>query len=245
MDAATLSQINVAVLEFAQVEKKKKHKKKIKATSGQVDGEEEQDEAEGGGVGGSGSGSGGVGGVGVGGGRVGGGKTKRRMDRLRRSFRESFRRRKDHVPESSKPHQWQSDEAAVRSGTCNFYVKVFITFFSFFLSFFLSLSLSLFWFCVSLFGRQDSLRSQKNRLQLVWGFIFGVDTKMEDWIRFENDEELLLIYLIIIGAAIDFMADEWTIPSGFIARSFPYFSPDPINEKKNPKQMIYIYIYLI
>nr|CAG4642661.1 EOG090X09VR [Evadne anonyx] len=45
------------------------------------------------------------------------------MDRLRRSFRESFRRRKDHVPESSKPHQWQSDEAAVRSGTCNFYVK--------------------------------------------------------------------------------------------------------------------------
>jgi len=47
----------------------------------------------------------------------------KRMDRLRRSFRESFRRRKDHVPESSKPHQWQSDEAAVRAGTCNFYVK--------------------------------------------------------------------------------------------------------------------------
>nr|CAG4641876.1 EOG090X09VR [Eurycercus lamellatus] len=45
------------------------------------------------------------------------------MERLRRSFRESFRRRKDHVPESSKPHQWQSDEAAVRAGTCNFYVK--------------------------------------------------------------------------------------------------------------------------
>ncbi|XP_046649840.1 protein numb-like isoform X1 [Daphnia pulicaria] len=47
----------------------------------------------------------------------------KRMERLRRSFRESFRRRKDHVPESSKPHQWQSDEAAVRAGTCNFYVK--------------------------------------------------------------------------------------------------------------------------
>nr|CAG4638600.1 EOG090X09VR [Cyclestheria hislopi] len=45
------------------------------------------------------------------------------MERLRRSFRESFRRRKDHVPESSKPHQWQSDEAAVRAGTCNFHVK--------------------------------------------------------------------------------------------------------------------------
>nr|CAG4646427.1 EOG090X09VR [Macrothrix elegans] len=45
------------------------------------------------------------------------------MERLRRSFRESFRRRKDHVPESSKPHQWQSDEAAVRAGACSFYVK--------------------------------------------------------------------------------------------------------------------------
>ncbi|XP_011637936.1 protein numb isoform X1 [Pogonomyrmex barbatus] len=46
------------------------------------------------------------------------------MDRLRRSFRDSFRRRKDpHVPESSKPHQWQADESAVRSATCAFNVK--------------------------------------------------------------------------------------------------------------------------
>ncbi|XP_067620754.1 protein numb isoform X2 [Eurosta solidaginis] len=45
------------------------------------------------------------------------------MDRLRRSFRDSFRRRKDRVPESSKPHQWQSDEEAVRSATCSFAVK--------------------------------------------------------------------------------------------------------------------------
>lgn len=45
------------------------------------------------------------------------------MDRLRRSFRDSFRRRKDRVPESSKPHQWQSDEQAVRSATCSFPVK--------------------------------------------------------------------------------------------------------------------------
>ncbi|XP_063921580.1 protein numb isoform X2 [Zophobas morio] len=45
------------------------------------------------------------------------------MDRLRRSFRDSFRRRKDRVPESSKPHQWQADESAVRSGTCTFSVK--------------------------------------------------------------------------------------------------------------------------
>ncbi|XP_065343158.1 protein numb isoform X9 [Cloeon dipterum] len=47
----------------------------------------------------------------------------RRMDRLRRSLRDSFRRRKDHVPESSKPHMWQADEAAVRAGTCSFNVK--------------------------------------------------------------------------------------------------------------------------
>ncbi|PSN32178.1 Protein numb [Blattella germanica] len=39
------------------------------------------------------------------------GSSPRRMDRLRRSFRDSFRRRKEHVPESSKPHQWQADEA--------------------------------------------------------------------------------------------------------------------------------------
>ncbi|XP_017055864.1 protein numb isoform X2 [Drosophila ficusphila] len=45
------------------------------------------------------------------------------MDRLRRSFRDSFRRRKDRVPESSKPHQWQADEEAVRSATCSFSVK--------------------------------------------------------------------------------------------------------------------------
>lgn len=45
------------------------------------------------------------------------------MDRLRKSFRESFRRRKDRVPEASKPHQWQADEAAVRSATCVFSVK--------------------------------------------------------------------------------------------------------------------------
>ncbi|KAI4460676.1 numb [Holotrichia oblita] len=45
------------------------------------------------------------------------------MDRLRRSFRDSFRRRKERVPESSKPHQWQADESAVRSGTCTFAVK--------------------------------------------------------------------------------------------------------------------------
>ncbi|XP_037776179.1 protein numb-like isoform X2 [Penaeus monodon] len=53
------------------------------------------------------------------------GSRGRRMDRLRRSFRESFRRKKDHhhVTEASKPHQWQTDEAAVRAGTCSFPVK--------------------------------------------------------------------------------------------------------------------------
>ncbi|XP_045117015.1 protein numb-like isoform X2 [Portunus trituberculatus] len=49
----------------------------------------------------------------------------RRMDRLRRSFRESFRKKKDHhhVTEASKPHQWQTDESSVRAGTCSFPVK--------------------------------------------------------------------------------------------------------------------------
>uniref|UniRef100_A0A7G3AAK1 Putative adaptor protein numb n=1 Tax=Lutzomyia longipalpis TaxID=7200 RepID=A0A7G3AAK1_LUTLO len=50
-------------------------------------------------------------------------KSPRKMDRLRRTFRDSFRRRKERVPESSKPHQWQADEAAVRSATCSFAVK--------------------------------------------------------------------------------------------------------------------------
>ncbi|XP_037959464.1 protein numb-like [Teleopsis dalmanni] len=50
-------------------------------------------------------------------------KSPKKMDRLRRSFRDSFRRRKDRVPESSKPHQWQADEEAVRSATCSFPVK--------------------------------------------------------------------------------------------------------------------------
>ncbi|XP_077536653.1 NUMB endocytic adaptor protein isoform X2 [Haemaphysalis longicornis] len=47
------------------------------------------------------------------------------MDRLRRSLRDSLRRgaRREHVPECSKPHQWQSDEAAVRAGSCTFPVK--------------------------------------------------------------------------------------------------------------------------
>lgn len=67
---------------------------------------------------------------GQGGGQGGGGEkarspNNRRMDRLRRSFRDSFRRRKEpSLPESSKPHQWQLDEAAVRAGTCCFHVKV-------------------------------------------------------------------------------------------------------------------------
>ncbi|XP_047001593.1 protein numb [Schistocerca americana] len=51
------------------------------------------------------------------------GSAPRGMDRLRRSLRDSLRRRKEHVPESSKPHQWQADEAGVRAGTCSFHVK--------------------------------------------------------------------------------------------------------------------------
>lgn len=46
------------------------------------------------------------------------------MDKLRRSFRDSFRRRKETVSEASKPHLWQTDEMDVRAGTCFFHVKV-------------------------------------------------------------------------------------------------------------------------
>lgn len=45
------------------------------------------------------------------------------MERLRRSFRNSFRRKKPQQPESSKPHQWEADEQAVRNGTCSFAIK--------------------------------------------------------------------------------------------------------------------------
>lgn len=46
------------------------------------------------------------------------------MDRIRKSFRNSFRKKKpDIITESQKPHQWQSDEQSVRSGTCVFHVK--------------------------------------------------------------------------------------------------------------------------
>ncbi|XP_035023894.1 protein numb homolog isoform X6 [Hippoglossus stenolepis] len=39
-------------------------------------------------------------------------------------LRQSFRRKKDiYVPESSRPHQWQTDEEAVRTGKCSFAVK--------------------------------------------------------------------------------------------------------------------------
>ncbi|XP_037078613.1 protein numb-like [Pollicipes pollicipes] len=44
------------------------------------------------------------------------------MDRLRRSLRDSFRR-KQYLPAESGPRQWQGDEAAVKKGICSFHVK--------------------------------------------------------------------------------------------------------------------------
>ncbi|XP_064623572.1 protein numb-like isoform X4 [Lineus longissimus] len=44
-----------------------------------------------------------------------------RMEKFKRTF--SFRKKKDHVPECSKPHQWQEDEKKVREGTCSFQVR--------------------------------------------------------------------------------------------------------------------------
>lgn len=50
----------------------------------------------------------------------------RSMDRLRRSIRHSIRKRKETAgPEITKLQKWHIDEAAVRSGTCKFYVKYF------------------------------------------------------------------------------------------------------------------------
>ena len=44
------------------------------------------------------------------------------MQALKRRL--SFRKKKDRVLESSKPHQWQEDEKKVRAGTCSFQVRV-------------------------------------------------------------------------------------------------------------------------
>ncbi|XP_056022607.1 protein numb-like isoform X3 [Ostrea edulis] len=43
------------------------------------------------------------------------------MESLKRRL--SFRKKKNHVPECSKPHQWQEDEKKVRDGTCSFQVR--------------------------------------------------------------------------------------------------------------------------
>lgn len=45
------------------------------------------------------------------------------INRLRRSFRESFRRKRDRAPESDHGHQWHTDEIAVRQGNCAFSIK--------------------------------------------------------------------------------------------------------------------------
>ncbi|XP_055880903.1 protein numb-like isoform X2 [Biomphalaria glabrata] len=49
------------------------------------------------------------------------GRYRNIMQSLRRRL--SFRKKKDHVPECSKPHQWQEDEKKVREGTCSFQVR--------------------------------------------------------------------------------------------------------------------------
>lgn len=45
------------------------------------------------------------------------------MNRLRRSFRESFRRKRDKVSEPNNVHQWHTDEIGVRQGNCTFPIK--------------------------------------------------------------------------------------------------------------------------
>ncbi|XP_055295144.1 protein numb-like [Sitodiplosis mosellana] len=48
--------------------------------------------------------------------------SKKKMEQIRRSFRDSFRRRKP-VPDSSNPLKWPTDEQAIRSSICSFPVK--------------------------------------------------------------------------------------------------------------------------
>lgn len=46
------------------------------------------------------------------------------MDKLRRSFRDSFRKKKESRDPAGKPRQWEHDDSAVRAATCVFPVKV-------------------------------------------------------------------------------------------------------------------------
>lgn len=70
------------------------------------------------------------------------------MDKLRRSFRESFRKHRggSRGSDLTKPQLWQQDEAAVRAGTCTFPVKVFYSFFFFLNPFWLFLFYFIFFF---------------------------------------------------------------------------------------------------
>lgn len=45
------------------------------------------------------------------------------MNRLRKSFRDSFRRKRDKTSEPNNVHQWHSDEIGVRLGNCTFPIK--------------------------------------------------------------------------------------------------------------------------
>ena len=45
------------------------------------------------------------------------------MDRLRRSLKDSLRR-KQYGAAAYHPNQWANDEAAVKNGICSFHVKV-------------------------------------------------------------------------------------------------------------------------
>ncbi|XP_022696653.1 protein numb-like isoform X2 [Varroa jacobsoni] len=49
-------------------------------------------------------------------------RSHKSMERIRRSFRDSFRRKKD-VVETCSPQLWAADEVAVRQGDCSFHVK--------------------------------------------------------------------------------------------------------------------------
>lgn len=49
--------------------------------------------------------------------------SKKKMEQIRRSFRDSFRRRKPVPVDSSNPLKWPTDELAIKSSICSFPVK--------------------------------------------------------------------------------------------------------------------------
>ena len=166
----------------------------------------------------------------------------KRMERLRRSFRESFRRRKDHVPESSKPHQWQSDEAAVRAGTCNFYVKVclYLAIFLFIYLYFFWSSNSIYLFTVLLTCAcywAVAVSGMRRGLRVAWhARVRGSAQSAQSKLRIQG--LCRQIYSLSL-----FHLQHRTLGADRSKESYTFPATDYESSKKTPKYEIDIYIY--